>query len=215
MLGARYARPSRARLSWSTWFGSCPAIARASSSPVRARRARRSARGAWRHSSIDRTAPRSAAAARHLARLDELDARVVGRAQEGDAPAIGELDGSLEELGAQALEPADIALDLRGVEAEVLEAEVGRGVSRSELLSRARAGDVHRHAPVHALAADEAVAEDARLVVDDLEVEGRAGPLGRAARVGCLQVNVVDAKGHGCLRRVVVQFDAAVRLCRR
>src|SRR5262249_37847412 len=105
-----------------------------------------------------------AAAARDLARLHQLHARVVGRPQEGDAAAVAEPDGPVEELGAQLLQPPDVRLDVRGVEAEVLEAEVRGGVPGLERLARARSGDVHGHPAVHALAADEAVAEHARLV---------------------------------------------------
>ena len=73
------------------------------------------------------------------------------------------------------------------------------------------ARDVHRHAPVLALAAHEAVAEDARLVVDDLEVERPHVPVGGAARVRRLQVDVVDPVGHGSLLRVSCAGDSGAR----
>src|SRR5262249_1869352 len=137
-----------------------------------------------------------AAAARNLTRLYELHARVVGRMQEGDAAAVGKLDGPFQELGAQLFEAPDVRLDVRGVEAEVLEADVRGGVSRLERLARAGTGDVHGHAAVHALAADKAVPEHPRLVVDDLEIERPHVPLRGAARIRGLQVDVVDPVCH-------------------
>ena len=56
--------------------------------------------------------------------------------QEGDAAAVGKLDGPFQELGAQLFEAPDVRLDVRGVEAEVLEAEVRGGVSGLERLTR-------------------------------------------------------------------------------
>src|SRR5690242_182590 len=172
-------RPSRrsALPAWWSWSSS-PATTRPSP-PCSSRSTCRCPRARPRPSDEDRLA----AAARDLARLHQLYTRVVGRAEEGDAAAVGELDRSLQELGAQLLQPPDVRLDVRGVKAEVLEAEVRGGVPGLERLARARAGDVHGHPAVHALAADEAVAEHARLVVDDLEVERSHVPLGGAAGI--------------------------------
>src|SRR5215472_8003761 len=125
--------------------------------------------------------------------------------QEGDAAAVGKLDGPLQELGAQLFEAPDVRFDIRGVEAEVLEAEVRGGVSRLERLARAGTGDVHGHAAVHALAADEAVPEHPRLVVDDLEVERPHVPLGGAAGIRGLQVDVVDPVCHDASSGLLAQ----------
>src|SRR5262250_251842 len=116
--------------------------------------------------------------------------------QEGDAAAVGKLNGPFQELGAQLFEAPDVRLDVRGVEAEMLEAEVRRGVSGLERLASAGTGDVHGHAAVHALAADEAVSEHPRLVVDDLEVERPHVPFGGATGIRGLQVDVVDPVCH-------------------
>src|SRR5207253_1525182 len=138
----------------------------------------------------------AAAAGAALARLDQLDPDVVGRPHERDARPVRDLDGPLQEASAQALEPLDVGLEVRGVEPEVLEPVVGARVPRPEALARARTRDVHAHSAVLALAADEAVAEDARLVAHDLEVEGPHVPLRGLPRVGRLQVDVVDAERH-------------------
>src|SRR5262249_59115966 len=71
------------------------------------------------------------------------------------------------------------------------------GVARPELLVRAGARDVDGHAAVLARAADEAVAEHARLVADDLEIEGADVPLRGLAGIRSLQVDVIDAERHG------------------
>src|SRR5438552_18647143 len=107
-----------------------------------------------------------------LARLDQLDARVVGRPHERDPRTVGILDRPFQQPGAQSLEPLDVGLEVGRVEPEVLEAVVGAGIAGAELLTRARAGDVDRHPAVLALAADEPIAEDAGVVARDLEVEG-------------------------------------------
>src|SRR5438128_2932551 len=138
----------------------------------------------------------AAAAGAALARLDQLDPDVVGRPHERDARPVRDLDGPLQEASAQALEPLDVGLEVRGVEPEVLEPVVGARVPRPEALARARTRDGHAHSAVLALAADEAVAEDARLVAHDLEVEGPHVPLRGLPRVGRLQVDVVDAERH-------------------
>src|SRR6185369_692339 len=139
------------------------------------------------------------AAGDRLAAFDQFDAAVVGSFQERDAGAAGVLDRALEQLGAELLEAGDVRFQVLGVEAEVLEAVVGVGVAGAELLVGAGARDVDRHAAVLALAADEAVAEHAGLVADDLEGERLLVPLGGLARVGGLQVNVVDPERHGDL----------------
>src|SRR5213594_626189 len=146
----------------------------------------------------------SAAAARsagHLPRLDQLDPDVVGRPHEGDTRPVGNLYRPFQQAGAEALEPRDVGLEVRRVEAEVLEPVVGARVARAQALAGARAGDVHGHPAVLALAADEAIAEHARLVAHDLEVEGSHVPLRRLPRIGRLQVDVVDAERHGASSR--------------
>src|ERR1700675_3575619 len=111
-----------------------------------------------------------------LRALDQLHAHVVGRPHEADARAIGDLDGSLEQPRAEPLEPRDVGLEAGRVEAEVLEAVMGARVAAAERLASAGAGDVHHHAAVFSLTAHEAVAEDARLVAHDLEIEGLGVP---------------------------------------
>src|SRR5437899_9885359 len=138
----------------------------------------------------------AAAGGAGFARLDQLDPDVVGRPHERDARAVGDLDRPLQQAGAEALEPLDVGLQMRGVEAEVLEPVVRARVPRAQALVRARPGDVHPHAAVLALTADKAVAEHPRLVAHDLEVEGAHVPLGRLPRIGRLQVDVVDPERH-------------------
>src|SRR5690349_7667560 len=143
-------------------------------------------------------APGSAAAARDggLAPLDQLDAHVVGGLDEADARAARDLGGPFQQARAQALEPLDVGLQVVGVEAEVLEPVVGGGVAGAEALVAPRARDVDRGA-VLGLAADEAVAEHPRLVGDDLERQGLHVPVRGLARVGGLEMDVVDPVGHG------------------
>src|SRR5438445_4424245 len=119
-----------------------------------------------------------------LARLHQLEPRVVGPLQERDPRTVGNLDRALEEPGAEAGQPRDVGLDVRRVEAEVLEAVVRRGIARAELLVGPRARDVDRDAAVGALAPHEAVAEHPRLVAGDLEVERGNVPLGGLAGIG-------------------------------
>src|SRR5213593_3239492 len=102
-----------------------------------------------------------------LPRLDQLDPDVIGRSQERDARAVGVLDRPLQQAGAEPVVRARVA--------------------RAEALVGARPGDVHIHAAVLALAADEAVAEHPRLVAHDLEVEGAHIPLGRLPRIGAFR----------------------------
>src|SRR5881296_1503459 len=122
-----------------------------------------------------------------LPRLDQLDPDVIGRLQERDARAVRVLDRPLEQAGAEPFEPLDVGLQVCRVEAEVLEPVVRACVARAEALVGARPGDVHVHAAVLALAADEAVAEHPRLVAHDLEVEGAHIPLGRLPRIGAFR----------------------------
>src|SRR5205814_3773156 len=79
---------------------------------------------------------------------------------------------------------------------------VGAGLARQEPLAGARARDVDRHEPVLTYAADEAVAEDADLVPGDPEAERRHVPLGGLPRIWRLEMDVVDAIGHGILRSI-------------
>src|SRR5262245_28296849 len=138
-----------------------------------------------------------ARAAGDLAGLDQLDPHVVGRLHERDAPSVRHLDRPLEQAGAEPLEPPDIGLEIHRVEAEVLEAVMGAGVAGAQALVSARAGDVDVHAAVLALAADEAIAEHPGLVARDLEVERPHVPLGRLARIWCLEMDVIDPECHG------------------
>src|SRR5580765_2417304 len=131
--------------------------------------------------------------------LDQLEAPVAGRPHEPDARAIGDLDGPLEQPRAEPLEPRDVGLEAGRVETEVLEAVMGAGVSPAERLAGAGAGNVHHHAAILGLAAHEAVAEDARLVAHDLEVEGLRVPVGRLPRIRRFQMNVVDLVRHGAV----------------
>src|SRR5512132_2469401 len=108
-----------------------------------------------------------AGAAGDLPRLDQLDPHVVGRLQERDARAVRILDRPFEEPGAELLEPLDVGFEVRRVEAEVLEPVMHARVTRAQTLVGARAGDVHVHAAVLALAADEAIAEHPCLVARD------------------------------------------------
>src|SRR5881628_1092435 len=126
-------------------------------------------------------------------------ARTGERLGPGDASA----HHGLEHFGFDSthLETDITRLEVRRVEAEVLEPVVGARVARAQALAGARAGDVHGHPAVLALAADEAIAEHARLVAHDLEVEGSHVPLGRLPRIGRLQVDVVDAERHGASSR--------------
>src|SRR5262245_5514839 len=141
-----------------------------------------------------------------LPRLDQLEPDVVGRPYERDARPIGHLDRPLQQAGAEALEPLDVGLQVRGVEAEVLEPMVRARVAGAEGLAGARAGDVHGHAAVLALTADEAVAERTRLIAHDLEVEGLHVPVRRLPRIRRLQVDVVDTECHeGLLVGDIVQ----------
>src|SRR5262247_3076873 len=137
-----------------------------------------------------------ARAAGDLPGFDQLDPHVVGRLHERDAPAVRHLDRPLQQAGAESLEPPDVGLEVRRIEAEVLEAVMGAGVARAQPLVGARAGDVDVHATVLALAAHEAVPEHARFVTRDLEVEGPYVPVGRLARIGRLEMDVVDPKCH-------------------
>ena len=119
--------------------------------------------------------------------------------QERDARPVGHLRRPFEKPSAQPGEPRDVGLDVGGVEAEVLEAVMGRRSAGAELLVGPRARDVDADAAIGALAAHEAVAEHARLVAGDLEVERRHVPLGGLAGIRRLQVDVVDAVAHGRL----------------
>src|SRR5262245_27923649 len=65
-----------------------------------------------------------AGAAGDVPGFDQLDAHVVGRLHEGNAPAVWDLDRPLEQAGAQSLEPPDVGLEVRRIEAEMLEAVV-------------------------------------------------------------------------------------------
>src|SRR5262249_1540602 len=73
--------------------------------------------------------------------LDQRPSHVGGRPQERDARAVGNLDRPLEQASAQTLEPSDIRLEVRRVEAEVLEAVMRAGITRAEPLTRARPRD--------------------------------------------------------------------------
>src|SRR5262245_19739709 len=128
--------------------------------------------------------------------LDQLDAHVVRSLDEADARAAGDLDRSLQEPGPEAFQARDVRLEAVGVEAEVFETVVRLRVARAELLVGAGARDGYRGA-VLALAADEPVAEHACLVGDDLEREGLHVPLGGPARIGGLEMDVIDPVGHG------------------
>src|SRR5881397_538248 len=141
-------------------------------------------------------APGISGAAGDLPRLDQLDPHVVGRLHERDARAVRILDRPLEQAGAEPLEPLDVGFEVRRVEAEMLEAVVRARVARAQALVGARAGDVDVHAAVLALAADEAIAEHPRLVARDLEVERSHVPVGRLARIGRLEMDVVDPECH-------------------
>src|SRR5262245_66594597 len=90
-----------------------------------------------------------------LPRLDQLEPDIVRSPHERDARAVGHLDRSLQQASAKAFEPLDVGLQLRGVEAEVLEPVVRARVARAEALAGARAGDVDGNAAVLALAAHE------------------------------------------------------------
>src|SRR5262244_2133654 len=118
-----------------------------------------------------------------LSRFDQLEPDVVRRPHECDARPVGHLDRPFQYAGAEALQPLDVGLQVRGVEAEVLEPVVRAGVAGAEALAGARAGDVDGDAAVLALAAHEAVAEHARLVAHDLEVEGLHVPVRRLPRI--------------------------------
>src|SRR5690349_2230272 len=80
--------------------------------------------------------------------LDQLHPAVVRRSEERDARAAGVLDRSLQQLGPELLQARDVGLEVLGVEPEVLQAVMGHGVTRSELLAGAGAGDVDGHAAV-------------------------------------------------------------------
>src|SRR5262249_5674827 len=140
----------------------------------------------------------------------QLEARVVGAAQEGDARPVWILNRSLEQCGAEPLQPRDVRLDVLRVEPEVLEAVMRLCVAPPPTLVGARAGDVPGDA-VLARAPHEAVAEHARLVVDDLEAERGDVPLRGLAWIGRLQMNVVDPIGHG-LTSGRLSYNAAMRL---
>src|SRR5213594_978999 len=141
----------------------------------------------------------AARAARDLARLHQLEPRVVRPLQERDARSVGYLRRPFEEPGAETGEPRDVGLDVGGVEAEVLEAVVRQRVAGPELLVGPRTRDVDVDAAVRAPAAHEAIAEHAGLVAGDLEVERVDVPLGGLAGILRLQVDVVDAVAHGSL----------------
>src|SRR5262245_1395831 len=110
-----------------------------------------------------------AGAAGDLPGLDQLDPHVVGRLHESNAPAVWNLDRPLEQAGTQSLEPPDVGLEIRRIEAEVLEAVMRARVARAQTLVGAGSGDIDVHAAVLALAADEAVPERACLIARDLE----------------------------------------------
>src|SRR5438876_3743457 len=141
----------------------------------------------------------AARAARDLARLHQLEPRVVGPLQERDARSVRHLRRPFEELGAETGEPRDVGLDVGGVEAEMFEAVMGQRLAGAELLVGPGARDVDVDAVVRAPAAHEPIAEHARLVAGDLKVERLDVPLGRLAGIRRLQVNVVDAIAHGHL----------------
>ena len=109
---------------------------------------------------------------------------------------FGILDRPLQQRRPQAGQARDVRLDVLRVEAEVLEPVVGAGVARAQPLAGAGARDVDGHGAALAHAANEAVAEHPRLVVDDGEVEGRHVPLGGLAGIGRLQMDVVDPVWH-------------------
>src|SRR5262249_16960053 len=96
-------------------------------------------------------------AASDLPRLDQLEPDVVGRPHECDPRSVRDLDRPLQQAGAEAFEPLDVGLEVRRVEAEVLDPVVSARVARAEALAGAGARDVHRDAAVLALAADEPV----------------------------------------------------------
>src|SRR5262245_16355786 len=141
----------------------------------------------------------AAGAAGDPARLHQLEPRVVRTLQERDATAVRELDRPFEQPGTEAGQACDVGLHVDGIEAEVLEAVVRHRVALPQALVGARAGNVHVDAAVGALAADEAVAEHAGLVAGDLEVERAHVPLGGLARIGRLEMDVVDPVAHGIL----------------
>src|SRR5262249_1819739 len=93
--------------------------------------------------------------------LDQLHAHVVGGLDEAAARGVGDLARPLQQAGAEPFEALDVRLEVVRVEAEVLEAVVGGGVTGAQPLVGAGARDVDRGA-VLALAAHEAVAEYTR-----------------------------------------------------
>src|SRR3989442_13041042 len=63
----------------------------------------------------------AAAAGATLARLDQLDPDVVGRPHECDARPVRDLDGPLQQAGAQAPDPLDVRLEGGVFQSEVVE----------------------------------------------------------------------------------------------
>ena len=68
-------------------------------------------------------------------RFDQLDAGVVGAAHEGDPRAVRDLDRPLEERAAELRQARNVRVQVRRVEAEVLDAVVRGRIPGAKLLA--------------------------------------------------------------------------------
>ena len=125
-------------------------------------------------------------------RLNQLDADIIGSVQEGYPRTVRHLHGTFLQFRAELAEAGDVGFEVGALEGDVLQAVMRRGVAGTKLLVRTRARDGDREAVLGGTA-DEAIAEHARLIAHDLEGERLLPPLGGFARVGRLDVDVVDA----------------------
>src|SRR4029078_13305483 len=139
---------------------------------------------------------RDADASLGLARLDQLEADVIGSGQERKPGAIGHLRWPFLQLGTKPLKTRDVGVDILGVDGKMLEAEAGRSAAGAQRFAGASVGEGDQHAALLRTAAHEAVAEYARLVAEDFEAECYDPPIRGLARVGGLDVNVVDPERH-------------------
>src|SRR4029453_1704007 len=117
-------------------------------------------------------------------------------AEKGESHAVGRQNRPFLKLCTQLLETRNLSFDIVGLDGEMLQPEVSGRVARAQGFAGASIGNAQQQPTLSSVAADEAIAELARLVADDLEAERVCPPLGRFARIDGLNVNMVDAIRH-------------------
>ena len=134
--------------------------------------------------------------ARSLGQFQELDADLIWRAEKGKSHTVTRQNWPFLKLCAQLLETRNLSFDIVGFDGEVLQPQVSGRVARTQGFASAGIGNAQEQPTLSSVAADEAIAELACLVTDDLVVERLRPPFGRFARVDGLNVNMVDAMRH-------------------